>query len=173
MRRLRNIYASNLLIDLKLTAETRRAKLREVYERTDIEVSPAQTGLDFLFRHLERISAQAYKDLMEALGMKPKAPSSFVEQVRSRGDLLVLPDPGNLGVQGQVAWMRPIWQVPIGEIAIKTSEISHSKGERLARLDSPFRYRLTQAFAQVFSDIGLPNMADEIEAKLGDIYGNS
>ncbi|MNL80928.1 hypothetical protein D3C87_2078990 [compost metagenome] len=62
--------------------------------------------------------------------------------------------------------------MPISEVAIRTSEIGDRSGERMARLDSPYRYRLTQLMAQVFSDIGLPNIPDMVDQSLEDAYSD-
>ena len=107
------------------------------------------------------MSVASYKVLTNAIGSAPKKATTFKDQLRGKGDLLILPDTQRLGVEGGLVWVRHIWQVPMADVALRTSELGERTGERLARLDSPFRYRLTQLMAQVFSDIGLPNFPDE------------
>ena len=86
---------------------------------------------------------------------------------------MILPHTQDMGILGEIAWLRHIWQVPLSDIAIKTSEVSSRSGERIARLDSPYRYRLTQLMAQVFSDIGLPDARDQIEEHLQEVYSDA
>jgi hypothetical protein len=112
-----------------------------------------------------------HRELMAALGLKTKAADSLIDSIRKRGDLMVLPNPKSLGIEGSIAWVRQVWQVPQSDIALRTSEVAARPGERVARLDSPYRYRLTQLLAQMFSDIGLPDVPDDIATDLKDIYG--
>ena len=125
---------------------------------------------NFILNGISFISINSYKKLMSAIGGSPKGVRSFVSQIRTRGDLLVLPEARCLGIESGVAWVRHIWQVPLSDVALRTSEISSRSGERVARLDSPYRYRLTQLMAQVFSDIGLPDVVDTIEQTLTGAY---
>jgi len=104
-----------------------------------------------------------YLSLMKAVGISPKGHKSFADKICARGDVLVLPPAEEFGVSAHIAWLRHIWQVPMSAIAIRTSEVRARTGERIARLASPFRYRLTQKMAQVFSDIGLPNVDCDME----------
>lgn len=121
---------------------------------------------------IESITVQQYKALMSAIKTSCKKASELEKQVTSRGDLLLLPDPSKLGVTGSIAWVRHIWQAPLTTIALRTSEVSSRQGERIARLDSPYRYRLTQLMAQVFSDIGLPNIQHAIEQSIQAAYNH-
>lgn len=90
-----------------------------------------------------------------------KLVEKFQNQIRSRGDLLLLSSPPLLDRGPTVAWLRAIWQEQQNAIAIRTSEDTGRNGVRVARLDSPFRYRLTQMLGQVFADIGLPDLSTE------------
>ncbi|MBA1192124.1 hypothetical protein G7007_04490 [Pseudomonas entomophila] len=119
---------------------------------------------------LNFISVASYKALMSAVKSDLKKASSLSQQIGSRGDVLNLPCTKALGIEGSIAWVRHIWQVPLNSIAIRTSEISKRPGERIARLDSPFRYRLTQIMAQVFSDIGLPDIPKVLEESVDEVY---
>lgn len=112
----------------------------------------------------------SYKKLMQAIQSAPQKEGVLTDKIRSRGDLLILPDAHQLGISGGIAWIRNIWQVPLVDIAIRTSEVGIRPGERIARLDSPYRYRLTQLMAQVFSDIGLPDTTDRIDQFVEDAY---
>ncbi|MDP3897797.1 MAG: hypothetical protein Q8Q62_14085 [Mesorhizobium sp.] len=124
------------------------------------EVTAWQIAAQFALSTVNMMSISEYKLLITEMKVSPKKPSSFVDQIRSRGDLMILPDASELGVSGRIAWVRHIWQVSVSDIALKTSDVSYRKGERIARLDSPYRYRLTQLMAQVFADIGLPDFVD-------------
>lgn len=122
---------------------------------------------------LDSIPTNEYQILMQAIKSSAKKTDDLSRQIKSRGDILVLPDAKKMGLSGEVAWVRHIWQVPVRDIAIRTSETKVRPGERVARLDSPFRYRLTQLMAQVFSDIGLPDFSASIEEKVKEAYGNA
>lgn len=122
---------------------------------------------------LESLTVEEYKLLMHAIQNNIKKPSALEQQIISRGDICLLPDPSNLGVTGNIAWVRHIWQVQLTTIAIRTSEVRSKPGEKIARLDSPYRYRLTQLMAQVFSDIGLPNIKHPIEKIIQDAYNHA
>jgi hypothetical protein len=110
--------------------------------------------------------------MMVAAGSQPKGASSFETQLIKKGDVVVLPSAAELGVPGEIAWVRHIWQESIGQIAMKTSDVKHCRGERVARLDSPYRYRLTQVMAQVFSDIGLPDSSRAFKSDIEKVLAN-
>jgi hypothetical protein len=120
----------------------------------------------------DQITVSFYRDLMRLIGGSAKGGGSFDSQLKSRGDLVILPSAEKLGIKERIAWVRHLWQVPVGDIALRTSGVKYSPGEFVARLDSPYRYRLTQVMAQVFSDIGLPDVKveflSEIERVMGD-----
>ncbi|UYO95368.1 hypothetical protein [Pollutimonas sp. M17] len=131
-----------------------------------LSIIAAQIAAD----QLDSIKIEEYKALMIKSGASIKKAKDLEKQVTSRGDLLPLPDPSKLGVIGNIAWVRHIWQVPLATIALRTSEVGFKSGERIARLDSPYRYRLTQLMAQVFSDIGVPNIQHSIEQNIQAAY---
>ena len=158
--------------DLELDA--RKAVLKGVMDGIPFEPEMAKSiAAKFATDQLNVISVAQYKTLMTAINLGPKKSSDLSKQIDSRGDLLILPSPIQLGIEGDVAWVRHIWQESLGDIAIRTSEVKSKAGERIARLDSPFRYRLTQLLAQVFSDIGLPDINSLIEQKIQDAYENA
>ena len=126
----------------------------------------------FVTDQLTRLTVKEYKSLLMAAGISPKGATALASQITSRGDVMILPDPKILGVEENIAWVRHIWQVPINSIAIRTSEIGSREGEKIARLASPFRYRLTQIFAHVFSDIGLPDFNNSISSDLEGVFNN-
>lgn len=160
-------------VDEDQDVDTKRAVLREIVKEVFLEKDdPSRIAAMITLDEFDKITVLDYKSLMKKINIASKKLNALRDQIRGRGDILVLPDPVELGVEGSVAWVRHIWQVPISTIAIKTSEVRAKPGERLARLDSPFRYRLTQMMAQVFSDIGLPDMPDTIDRNLKDIYEN-
>lgn len=127
----------------------------------------------FTIDELPTISVKDYKQLMAAVSGGVKSPTSLKQQISDRGDILVLPPPKEFTMTGNIAWLRHIWQAPLNTIAIRTSEIKNRTGERVARLNSPYRYRLTQLMAQVFSDIGLPDGEDNIDNSIQKVYDNA
>lgn len=158
-------------LDSEIDRDTRLAALRSITSAEDIE-DFVWEALNFLLQRSDSMSVSSYKTLIKEIGSSPKKATAFRDQIRAKGDLLLLPDTGPLGVEGGVVWVRHIWQVPMSDVALRTSELSQRTGERIARLASPFRYRLTQLMAQVFSDIGLPNVPDELDTLMEAVYGS-
>jgi len=157
-------------VDREQEAALRNAVLKEKLTTTP-ELTEAQiVAGKFVADQLDEISISEYKALMEAIQNSVKKADALSKQILSRGDLLILPNLKELGLNDDIAWVRHIWQVPISDIAIRTSELSSRSGERIARLDSPFRYRLTQLLAQVFSDIGLPDIPNSVENRIKEAF---
>lgn len=153
--------------------EARRAMLRNKLIACDVQASdPKVIAAKVALDELSCISVVEYKKLMDAINNNVKKAKDLGTQIGSRGDVLNLPCTKALGVAGNIAWVRHVWQVPLNSIALRTSEISSRPGEKIARLDSPFRYRLTQIMAQVFSDIGLPDIPNTIEESVQEAYQN-
>lgn len=160
-------------IDARQERATKLTLLRQVCEQSDEGRKNARSlAADFVLGASDVISIKAYVELMRDIGSGPKGKDAFRNQIRSRGDLLILPSIKKLGVAGHIAWLRHIWQVSLSDIALRTSEVGDRPAERLGRLDSPFRYRLTQLMAQVFSDIGLPNIPDGMDEAIEEAYGD-
>lgn len=147
------------------------AQMREL-SATLQDGTPEKLAIDFILRRQESMSVKQYAVLMTAAGSQPKGASSFEQQLLKKGDIVVLPSAAALGVTGEIAWVRHIWQESIGQIALKTSDVKHCRGERVARLDSPYRYRLTQVMAQVFSDIGLPDSEKQFKTDIEKVLSN-
>ncbi|WP_144409549.1 hypothetical protein [Martelella endophytica] len=122
---------------------------------------------------LREVSIEGYKDLLKRVKLHAKKASSLADQIAKRGDLMILPDAQVLGVDARIAWVRHVWQAPASSIALKTSDTSARRGERIARLSSPFRYRLTQIMAQVFSDIGLPDVPLDLKKSVMETFGDA
>ncbi len=159
-------------IDLRQERATKLTILRQTCAPSDLDGKDSRkVAVDFVFGSSDFIAVDGYAKLMRDIGSGPKGKNALRDQIRSRGDLLMLPSIKKLGVAGHIAWLRHIWQVGLDDIALRTSEVSTRPGERLGRLDSPFRYRLTQLMAQVFSDIGLPNIPDEMDEAIEEAYG--
>lgn len=160
-------------INTKQEPVIKLAILREFIHSSNVDKNSLEyLAANLLLGQLSFVTINAYKALMKEINVSAKKLESFQEQIRKRGDLLILPAAQKLGISGCVAWVRHIWQVPISSVAIKTSEIQNCPGERVARLDSPYRYRLTQLMAQVFSDIGLPGTPGFIDKLIEDTYNN-
>ncbi len=113
--------------------------------------------------HAEQpISIADIRLVLEAVGVTWKNTlDRFRKQIDSRGDLLRLTKPPLIDESVTIVWLRSMWQERVSSIAIRTSEASGHSGIRVAKLGSPFRYRLTQMLGQVFSDIGLPDLSAE------------
>lgn len=155
-------------IDQEQESEAKLAILKKHYQEGRFSNTETTLALQVIFDDFDHIPLHTYFELMRAIESPVKQAPAIKSQIRNRGDLMVLPDPSRLGIGGCIAWVRHIWQVKITDIAMRTSEIAERPGERLARLDSPYRYRLTQLMAHVFSDIGLPdnpNFIDELIEK--------
>lgn len=161
-------------IDVRQERATKLTILRQTYAATDLDRKDTRkVAADFIFGASDCIAVEGYAQLMKDIGSRPKQKNALRDQIRARGDLLMLPSIKKLGVAGNIAWLRHIWQVGLDNIALRTSEVGDRQGERLGRLDSPFRYRLTQLMAQVFSDIGLPNIPDGMDEAIEEAYGES
>ncbi len=151
--------------------ETKKALLIDEIKKTKISHDDASiVAAKFITDQLTSLSVKEYKAVMNASGSGVKKTDAINRQISDRGDLLILPDSEALEINGCVAWVRQIWQVPLNSIALRTSETRSRDGEKIARLDSPFRYRLTQLMAQVFSDIGLPDIKHSIEKSIEEAY---
>jgi len=60
--------------------------------------------------------------------------------------------------QAYVAYLRTVRELPAAALAIQPVDLKRgAKARRVARLRSPFIYRLTQQLGAVFADIGLPS----------------
>lgn len=162
-------FSIDLSLDGAVRYEMLRAAMQDGPEKTsDLSSSAAA----FCLNLIDHIPVAVYRELMGYIGSRARKVDSLSQQIRSRGDLLLLPDTTVLGLEVEVVWMRHIWQVPLSDIAIRTSELAKRSGERIARLDSPFRYRLTQQMGQVFSDIGLPDMPSTIDKSLESVLNH-
>ena len=80
---------------------------------------------------------------------------------------------GSIGTEpsqrtGHVAYLRILKELRPSDVAIRTSELARAKAKRIARLRSPFVYRLTQQLASVFSSIGLPTVYEDERDRIAD-----
>lgn len=122
-----------------------------------------------ILQDVERLTYADYKLVMESAGMQVgQLDERLSQQVQNKGDLLVLPKLDRLEIKADIAWVRHVWQVPLRQIVFRTSELQDGFGQRVARLSSPFRYRLTQLMSQVFSDIGLPNIPRNMSSEINN-----
>lgn len=123
-----------------------------------------------LLHEVDRLTFAEYKAVCEAAGLKlGRLDEQLAQQIQGKGDVLILPSLQFLKIPADIAWIRQIWQAPLKDIVFRTSDVKEGKGQRVARLDSPFRYRLTQLMSQVFSDIGLPDSSRNITVELGQV----
>jgi hypothetical protein len=124
-----------------------------------------------ILNDLDTISGPDFSELMTTIGISTQNLSARIaNQIRDKGDLIVLPKPSFLRDSVELAWVRQIWQLPLRQIVLRNSEVSPASGMRIARLDSPFRYRATQVMGQVFSDIGTPDVARDFLPDLKGIF---
>ena len=165
-------FIFNLIgIDPNLNVEAKLVYLEEAVEGE--KHSLGESGLiaaNFILDRIHKISVSEYKGILNLVSIKEKKIDSFAQQIVSKGDLMILPDLSFCDMEEEIAWVRHIWQMPIKKIAVRTSQAETSDGEKVARLDSPYRYRLTQLMSQVFADIGLPDIQHNIESKLKKVY---
>lgn len=161
-------------IDVRQDRATKLALLQKNCVPSNLDGKDSlKVAADFIFGVSDTIAVEHYVNLMRYIGGNPKGKKALSDKIRKRGDLLMLPSTKRMGVAGNIAWLRHIWQVGVDDIALRTSEVGARSGERLGRLDSPFRYRLTQLMAQVFSDIGLPDILDELDEAMEEAYGEA
>lgn len=150
--------------------ESRETKLDVLRATPEDEVadwaSSEQVAHRVLKGSLTRVNKTHYQELTRAIAGKGPSWTKFRDQLRTKGGLLVLPGLKEIGIDESIAWVRPLWQLSLAEVAVRTSEVASRKAERIARLASPYRYRLTQLLGQVFSDIGLPGAADDIDNQI-------
>ncbi len=136
------------------------AVMRESYDVEDY----IKEAADVYLNKADSVSKSAFIKIIESLGHQPKnAYSKFEQQVRSRGDIMLLDRPALVFDDVKIVWLRQIWQVSLGSLALRNSryKAGSGHGQHVARLASPFKYRLTQQFGQVFSDIGGPDICCE------------
>lgn len=164
----KNTFGDPMNLALPEDVETLRERTKEM--SCDPEASSICLAAKILLHDIERIRADEYRKVMTAAGMTPgNLDQRLGQQIRTKGDLLVLPPLRSLGISADIAWVRHIWQVPLKDIVFRTSQVQPTNGQRVARLDSPYRYRLTQLMAQVFSDIGLPDLRRELSGELSKV----
>lgn len=164
----RKTFGSSINLALPEDVEAVRTQMQEM--SSDPAANSACLAAKILLHDVERLGADDFRKVMEAAGLKPgNLDQRLDQQIRSRGDLLVLPSLSTLGVPADIAWVRHIWQVPLRDIVFRTSQVQPNNGQRVARLDSPYRYKLTQLMAQVFSDIGLPDIRREFAGELSKV----
>lgn len=129
---------------------------------------------EVLLGDVDTLTVADFKSIMAAIDVPTSNLKQRIEnQIRDKGDVIILPALSAIGVQADIAWVRWIWQVPTREIAMRNSEALGSMGQRIARLMSPYRYRVTQVMGQVFTDIGTPNIARNFESDLKLLIDNT
>jgi len=85
------------------------------------------------------------------------------------GDALFLRSLGSTLTEGYVAYLRILLEVRDSRVAVKSTQRSFEiRYERIARLQAPYVYALTQKLASVFSTIGLPREYEESRSECGN-----
>ncbi|WP_421178615.1 hypothetical protein [Aeromonas enteropelogenes] len=105
--------------------------------------------------------------------LNPKA--SSIDRISSflnspPGDCMILPPFSGLESVPHVAYIRMLREIDETNIALKNSDSSTEKGQRIGRLMPEIKYRLTQMLAQVFSDIGLPEEYEDLLKKESKMF---
>ncbi|CAK6697288.1 hypothetical protein [Synechococcus sp. CBW1107] len=157
---LRKELASDVSINDPAFKATVEAALNEASE---IPAEIAVAAEIFLERS-DQIDNHTFQALLDRMNIpKSNVYKRFEQQIKSRGDIVPLARPPYSPHDARIAWLRRVFQVPIGKLMLRTSQYvpGSTQGQHVARLASPFRYRLTQQFSQVFSDIGTPNVSTE------------
>jgi hypothetical protein len=87
--------------------------------------------------------------------------------VNAPGDVFFLSGVTGYEEFGLFAMLRHISQCDVGDLALSAHQLrwGTAKAKRIARLNSPYVFSLTQNLAKVFSDIGLPHAYDERRKK--------
>lgn len=128
-------------------------------------------GARAVVNDLDSISASEFKLLMNDAQINVgNMTQKSTNQIKDKGDLVILPKPTFLKKAVEIVWVRQVWQVPLREIVLKSTEIREGHGFRVARLDSPYRYRVTQLMGQVFGDIGTPDVTTDFNADFERIF---
>jgi hypothetical protein len=121
--------------------------------RAALEV-PADASLEVLCNLLAELRAAS-------LVGKPRDVAGVFEELYLNacnlpGDAFFIGSIQGIADEAFVAYLRLVRELPAGSVATTASALKTATVRRIARLRSPFLYRLTQQLAHVFSDIGLP-----------------
>ncbi|NOT88856.1 MAG: hypothetical protein HOP03_11815 [Lysobacter sp.] len=158
--KLKDFCRISLGIDVSPTDGQFLPKVRLRLMANDIADENAKLAAKIIVHAPFEMTVSRLRSILDAAGVDwPKVIDRLRNQIKTRGDLLLLSRPPLTMTDAQIAWLRPMWQEQVSSIALRTSESASRTGLRVAQLNSPFRYRLTQMLGQVFSDIGLPNFS--------------
>jgi hypothetical protein len=164
------IKAFSLSGGLSLPEELDELRQILLERSTDPTAATMCLAARILLHEVDRLSVGEFHAVCTAAGLRAgKLDEQLAQQIQQKGDILILPTLKSLGISADIAWVRQVWQVALKDIVFRTSEVREGRGQRVARLDSPYRYRLTQLMSQVFSDIGLPNSTRNIPTELGQV----
>lgn len=165
-----------ILAELRITDERKSAVVREL-SAAYLDGEKARTSASFCDQVNVLLRLRALR------GGGSKNPTSALEG-ELRSDIKNLPGDafflGALGPhyrEGYVACLRFVREVTTRAIAIRQPDLRDPEtvGRRIARLQSPFLYGLTQQLGSVFSSIGLPQAyevrRDTLPLPLGLIAG--
>lgn len=91
-------------IDVRQERATKLTLLRQTYTPSDLDGKDLRkVAADFVFGASDSIAVEGYVKLMRDIGSGPKGKNALRDQIRSRGDLLMLPSTKKLGVAGHIA----------------------------------------------------------------------
>jgi hypothetical protein len=165
--------ANEIAADLRITGEKARAKFTELLGdylivRRALESQAFQQQLEALARMRAR---QSKLDLDRAQENVRKDMQQALETLA--GDCFFIGCIGTRNRSGYVAYLRLIREIQHDQIAIKHTDL-HEKAalaQRIARLQSPYIYRLTQQLVDVFASIGLPDEYEKNRRRLAESLG--
>lgn len=166
---LRKTFATNFTLDDPVSIEELRSNVKE--KEMDGAWKVKCLAAKLFLNEVDHLTTEDYLDVMKELSIKVGSLKQKInDQLLNKGDLIILPSLSKMEIKADVAWVRQIWQVPIRQITLKNSDAKPGMGQKIAQLDSPFRYRVTQVMAQVFSDIGMPDIARDFTNELEQIF---
>lgn len=119
-----NFAFSRFSIPAEQDDDVKYALLREKAAQGSDATSALAIASAFLLHDVDRIPLSSYNTLMSAMKVGAKKIESFKDQLRSRGDLLILPEATALGIKGHIAWVRQLWQTSASDVALRTSEVA-------------------------------------------------
>ncbi len=158
--KLQEFCKQSLTIDVAVEDSQFLAKIKSRLLINDIKDRNVELAARVLVHEHIDLTISDMRLILESSGVPwAKVIDRLRNQIKARGDLLVLSSPPLTGAAASIAWLRSMWQEQVSSIALRTSESASRVGLRVAQLNSPFRYRLTQMLGQVFSDIGLPDIS--------------
>lgn len=141
---------SALSVDKESDTSNALASCSDVISARGVTHDP-RTGMETFIR----LSSQSRKKKTGDLG-NPEWEKLENAMRQLPGDMFFLSSISPVYKEGYVAYLRGIRELHVSQFPATTFDFNTSDVVRIARLTSPYKYRITQQLAAVFSDIGLP-----------------